>query len=176
MLFSCFLNPSIKMDLPPSAEVVILPSFLSHLFFFWIFVSPEGRHRGCLMIHGMWFVIRQNRPSFRYVVSLLIQPSSSFLAVFWTAQESKGFASTRVETLLKLGEACFWRFVWAFNNLPFYLGSREEIRRHYYCVDIAVDIISADSSLLVLPNPLLQDIFMDNEWAPTVLKTQLWLQ
>lgn len=75
--------------------------------------------------------------------------------------------------LLNLGEACFWRFVCFFNKLPFYLGSREEIRRHYHSVDIGVDNISADSPLLALPFPLLQDIFMDNEWAPTVLKTQL---
>lgn len=88
-------------------------------------------------------------------------------------KKAKALFLTRPEIILKLGEAHFWRFVWAFNNLPFYLGSREEIRRHYHPVDIGVDIISADSPLLVLPFPLLQDIFMDNEWAPTVLKTQL---
>lgn len=89
-------------------------------------------------------------------------------------QESKGFVSDQaLDPFQHLDEACFWRFVWAFSNFSFYLGSREETRRYHHCVDIVVDIISADTPLAALPFPLPQAIFKDNEWALALLKTQL---
>lgn len=114
---------------------------------------------------------------FRHTGGLLVLPVPVFPAVFsWKVQEMNGFVPGEdMCPFQQLDEARFWRLAWAFSSFSFYVGSREETRR-YYCADVGVDTISADTPLPALPFPLPQAIFKDNEWAPAFLKTQLWLQ